>query len=79
LQKHLVNTSGDTKEATIVSTTNVPAEAEPSEATPIGLVEENTPEKSKSPAPEAPPYGDLEFIVRHASRKQLSLEQIAEV
>jgi hypothetical protein len=72
-------TSGDAKEATTASTTNVLAEAGPSEAAPIGLVEESAPEKSKSPAPEAPPQGDLEFIVRHASRKQLSLEQIAEV
>jgi hypothetical protein len=42
-------------------------------------VEESVPEKSTSPAPEAPPHGDLEYIVRHASEKQLSLEQIAEV
>jgi hypothetical protein len=72
-------TSGDTKQATTASTTNVLAEAEPSEAAPIGLVEESAPEKSKSRAPEALPHGDLEFIVRHASGKQLSLEQIAEV
>jgi hypothetical protein len=49
------------------------------EAGPIGLVEESAPEKSKSPALEAPRHGDLEFIVSHASGKQLSLEQIAEV
>jgi hypothetical protein len=59
--------------------TNVLAEAGPSEAAPIGLVEESVPEKSKSPAPEAPPYGDLEYIIRHTSGKQLSLEQIVEV
>jgi hypothetical protein len=28
---------------------------------------------------EAPPHGDLEFIIRHSLGKQLSLEQIAEV
>jgi hypothetical protein len=72
-------TSGDTKEATTASMANVLAKAGPSEAAPIGLVEESALEKSKSPAPEAPPHGDLEFIVRHASRKQLSLEQVAEV
>jgi hypothetical protein len=38
----------------------------------------NFPEKSKSPAPEAP-LKELDFIVRHASRKQLSEEQVAEV
>jgi ATP-dependent exoDNAse (exonuclease V) beta subunit len=38
-------TSGDTKEATIVSMTNVLAEAGPSEAALIGLVEENAPKK----------------------------------
>jgi hypothetical protein len=72
-------TSGDTKEATTASMANVLAEAEPSEAAPIGLVEESAPEKSKSPAPESPPHGDLEFIVRDASGNQLPLQQIAEV
>jgi hypothetical protein len=41
------------------------------------LGKEDAPEKSKSPAPEAPAK-ELEFIVRHASGKQLSEEQIAE-
>jgi hypothetical protein len=59
-------TFGDAKEATTASTTNVLAEAGPLEATPIGLVEESAPEKSKSPAPKAPSHGELEFIVRHA-------------
>jgi hypothetical protein len=71
--------SGDTKEATTASTTTILAEAGPSEAAPIRLVEESVPEKSKSPAHKAPLHGDLEYIVRHASRKQLSLEQFAEV
>jgi hypothetical protein len=71
-------TSRDAKEATTASTTTVLAEAGPLEAAPIGLVEESAPEKSKSPAPEAPPHGDLGYNVKHASGKQLSLEQIAE-
>jgi hypothetical protein len=37
-------------------------EAEPSKDVPIGLVEDNVPEKSTSLAPEAPPHGDLEYI-----------------
>jgi hypothetical protein len=41
------------------------------------LEKEGAPEKSKSPAPKAPAE-ELEFIVRHASGKQLSEEQIAE-
>ena len=54
-------------------------EAGPSRVAPVRLMEESLPEKSTSPAPEAPPRGDLEYIVRHASEKQLSLDQIAEV
>jgi hypothetical protein len=34
-------------------------------------------EKAKSPVPEAPPE-DIDFIVRHASGKKLSKEEIAE-
>jgi hypothetical protein len=68
-------TSGDAKEVTTASTTSVLVEARPSEAAPVGLVEKSVPEKSKSPAPEAPSHGDLEYIVRHASVMQLSLEQ----
>jgi hypothetical protein len=71
--------SEDAREAITASTTNVLAEAELSKAAPIGLVEESVLEKSTSPAPEAPPSGDLEYIVHHASGQQLSLEQIAEV
>jgi hypothetical protein len=41
------------------------------------LETEGAPEKSKSPALEAPAE-ELEFIVRHASGKQLSEELIAE-
>jgi hypothetical protein len=66
-------------EAIVASMANVLAEARPLRDAPIGLVEESVPEKSKSHAPEAPPHGDLEYIVRHASGKQLSLEHIDEV
>jgi hypothetical protein len=69
----------DARETITASMATALVEAEPSKAVPIGLVEESVLEKSKSRAPEAPPHGDLEYIVRHASGKQLSLEQIAEV
>jgi hypothetical protein len=49
----------------------VPVEARPSESAPIILEKEGASEKSKSPAPEAPTK-ELEFIVRHASGKQIS-------
>jgi hypothetical protein len=49
------------------------AKARPSETAPLILEREGAPEKSKSPAPEAPAE-ELEFIVRHASGKQLSEE-----
>jgi hypothetical protein len=41
------------------------------------LEKESAPKKFKSPAPEVPAK-ELEFIVRHASGKQLSKEQITE-
>jgi hypothetical protein len=71
--------SEDAREMINTSTTTALAEAKPSKVVPIGLVEESVPEKSKSPAPEAPPHGDLEYIVRHTSGKQLSLDQIVEI
>jgi hypothetical protein len=55
----------------------VSAEAKPSESAPIILEKEGASEKPKYPAPEAPAK-ELEFIVRHASGKQLSEEQIVE-
>jgi hypothetical protein len=67
------------REVITASTTTALAEAGPSKATPIRLVEESLPEKSTSPAPEAHPHGDSDYIVRHASGKQLSSEQFAEV
>jgi hypothetical protein len=71
--------SEDARETITATTTTALAEAEPLKVVPIGLVEESVPEKSKSPAPKAPPHGDLEYIVRHASGKQSSLEQIVKV
>ena len=54
------------------------SEAGPSESAPITLEKESASKKSKSPALEAPAK-DLGFIMRHASEKQLSEEQVAEV
>jgi hypothetical protein len=51
--------SEDTREVITANTTNVLAEAGPSKAAPIGLMEESVSEKSTSLAPEAPPHGDL--------------------
>jgi hypothetical protein len=56
---------------------SAPGEAQPSGTAPIVKEKENVPEKLKSPVPEAPTE-ELDFIVRHASGKQLSEEQIAE-
>jgi hypothetical protein len=64
--------SQDTAEAGPSAST----EANPSVATLI-LEKESAPEKVKSLAPEAPAE-ELDFIIRHASGKQLSEEQIAE-
>jgi hypothetical protein len=50
---------------------SISAEAKPSETTPLVLEKEGASEKSKSPAPGASAE-ELEFIVRHASGKQLS-------
>jgi hypothetical protein len=56
---------------------SAPAEACPSRAAPVTVEKESVPEELKSPAPEAS-IEELEFIVRHASGKQLSEEQIDE-
>jgi hypothetical protein len=64
-------------QATSEAGPSTPAEVRPSGATPVLVEKESVPEKLKSPAPEAPTEG-MEFIVRHASGKQLSEEQIAE-
>jgi hypothetical protein len=43
----------------------------------LALEKKDTPEKAKSPIPEAPSE-DLDFIIRHASGKRLSEEEIVE-
>jgi hypothetical protein len=60
-----------------IGPSEVPAEARPSESAPMILEKGSASEKSKSPIPKAPAE-ELDFIVRHASGKQLSEEQIAE-
>jgi hypothetical protein len=55
------------------------AKAGPSECRPIEQVSESLPEKISLPTLEAASHGDLGYIVRHASGKQLTEEQIAEV
>jgi hypothetical protein len=42
-------------------------------------VKENLSEMPTSPAPDAPLLGDLNYIVRHASGKQISAEQLAKM
>jgi hypothetical protein len=68
----------DAKEVVVASAAIAPTEDGPLEAGPIELAEESAPEGSKHPAPESP-HKEMEFIIRHASGKQLSLEQIAKV
>jgi hypothetical protein len=61
------------------SASSIHIEAGPLGATPVELVKESLPEKPTSLAPEAPSQGYLDYIVRHASGKRLSEEQIAKV
>jgi hypothetical protein len=63
----------------IVASTSAHAEESPSKVVPENLTKESLVEKPSTPAPEASSQGDLDYIVRHASGKQLSEEQIAEV
>jgi hypothetical protein len=62
---------------TVEAGPSAPIEAYASEAITLTLEEENAPKKVKSPAPEVLAK-ELDFIVRHASGKQLSKEQIVE-
>jgi hypothetical protein len=62
----------------ITASTSAHAEARPSEVVPKNLVEKSLPENPSASAPEAPSSSDLNFIVRHASGKQLSTKQAAE-
>jgi hypothetical protein len=54
------------------------ARAGPSKSRPKEQVSENISKKVSSPIPKAVSPGDLEFIIRHASGKQLTKKQIAE-
>jgi hypothetical protein len=62
----------------ITASTSAHAEARPSEVVPKNLVEKSLPENPSASAPEAPSSSDLNFIVHHASGKQLSTKQAAE-
>jgi hypothetical protein len=53
------------------------AEARPSKFKPAEQEKEDLPEKLTSPMPEASSRGSLEYIICHASGKQLSEGQIA--
>jgi hypothetical protein len=64
-------------QATSKAGPSVPAEAYPSGAAPLTLEKESVFYKFKSHAAEAPAE-EVEFIVQHASEKQLSKVQIAE-
>jgi hypothetical protein len=63
----------------ITASTFSHAEAGPSKVVLENLTKKSLPEKPSASAPEASSQDDLNYIVRHASRKQLSEEQIAEV
>jgi hypothetical protein len=56
----------------IAASTSARAKAGPSEVVRENLTKESLPEKPSAPAPEASSQGDLDYIVRHASGKQLS-------
>jgi hypothetical protein len=53
--------------------------AGPSEYIPSKQKSESPPEKITRPTPKAASHEDLEYIIRHALGKQLTIEQIAEV
>jgi hypothetical protein len=67
------------EEAAAASTSPSCVEARPSGTKPVEQVKEGLPEKLTSLIPEASSRDDFGYIVRHASGKQLSEEQIAEV
>jgi hypothetical protein len=62
----------------ISANTSAHAEVGPSEDVPENLAEKSLLEIPLAPTPEAPSSSDLNFIIRHASRKQLSIVQVAE-
>jgi hypothetical protein len=69
----------DSRDVPTASASLTYTEAETLEAKPAGLAKESLHGKPTLPAPEPPSQVDLEYIVRHASRKQLLEEQVAEV
>ena len=62
----------------ITASTFAHAEAGPSETALENLAKKSLLEKPSAPVPEVPSKNDLNFIVRHASGKQLSIEQVVE-
>jgi hypothetical protein len=65
--------------ADIVGTSSDLDKASPSKPTQSKEKSESLPEKMTTPSLEMAPLGDLDFIIRHASGKQPTKEQIAEV
>jgi hypothetical protein len=63
----------------ITASASAHAEVGPSEIVPKNRTEKSLPEKPSAPAPEAPSQDDPNYIVRHASGKQLTEEQIVKV
>jgi hypothetical protein len=63
----------------ITASTSAHTGVGPLKTAPENLVKESLLEEPSAPAPEAPSRSDLNFIIRHASGKQLSAEQVAEM
>jgi hypothetical protein len=68
----------DLREVTTISASPIHIEVGPSGTKPVELAKESLSKKQTSPIPKASSQGDLEYIVRHASGKQLSEVQMAE-
>jgi hypothetical protein len=62
----------DIREVAATSASSIHVEVGHSGTKPVELAKESLSEKPTSPIPEASSQGDLEYIVRHASGKQLS-------
>jgi hypothetical protein len=69
----------DLREVATASASPIHVDVGPLGTKQVELAKESLPEKPTSHIPEASSQGNLEYIVRHASGKQLSKEQIAEV
>jgi hypothetical protein len=69
---------GESEEDVDVSTAPDCTKTGPSKTRPTEQVSTSLPEKILVPIPEATSIGGLEFIIRHASGKQLIQRQIAE-